>query len=243
MPPPLAYRLPISPGRQARLDRALDELPRPGELSDLRTFRAGRDLRGRLWDEGYTMLSSRRGRALYRLARHVVDDEIDGALVDCGVWNGGSSIILGVAAPKRRVWAFDSFEGLPEPGPEDGARSAGLAGDCRGAEEKLRAGFEAMADPARLEVRKGWFEDTLRPAAEEVGPVALLHCDGDWYESVRLTLDVFLPLVVPGGFVLIDDYGTWPGARRATDEARAAAGERAPLKRVDHTGRYWRKAA
>jgi O-methyltransferase len=47
--------------------------------------------------------------------------------------------------------------------------------------------------------------------------------------------------VSPGGFVVIDDYGTFPGAQRATDEYRLRAGERAPLRRIDQTGRYWRK--
>lgn len=202
---PLLHRLPLSPDRLAAFDRRLDELPRPRELADLETFRAGRDLRGRLWDEHYTMLSSRRGRALFRLARRVVSEGIPGTLVDCGVWNGGSTIILGVAAPQRTVWAFDSFEGLPEPGPLDGAESRKYAGDCLGAEERLRAGFAAYADPAQLEVRRGWFEDTLPSAAPEVGPVAVLHCDGDWYESVRLTLETFYPRVSPGGYIVIDD--------------------------------------
>jgi O-methyltransferase len=239
--PPLAYRLPLPEHRKPAVDRFLDELPRPREVPDLQTYGVARDLRGRLWDEGYTMLSSRRGRALFRLARRLDREGVAGALVDCGVWNGGSTILLGVAAPEREVWAFDSFEGLPEPGPLDGEASRAFAGECVGAEEKLRAGFAAYADPARLHVRRGWFEETIPPAVEEVGPIALLHCDGDWYESVRVTLDAFYPLVVPGGYVVIDDYGTWPGARRATREVRAEHGDRGRLVRVDHTGRYWRK--
>ena len=102
--------------------------------------------------------------------------------------------------------------------------------------------MDRFADPGRLHLVKGWFEHTL-PAANEVERIAVLHCDGDWYESVRLTLEVFYPRVSPGGFVVIDDYGTWPGARRATDEYRAFVGDRRRLRRIDHTGRYWRKAA
>ena len=74
-----------------------------------------------------------------------------------------------------------------------------------------------------------------------IGRVAVLHCDGDWYESVRLTLSTFYPQVSPGGYVVSDDYGAWSGARQATDEYRREAGVSAPLSPVDHTGRFWRK--
>ena len=71
--------------------------------------------------------------------------------------------------------------------------------------------------------------------------MAVLHCDGDWYDSVLLTLETFYPKVSPGGFVVIDDYGHWVGAREATDEFRRRLEIDAPLHRVDYTGRFWRK--
>jgi O-methyltransferase len=190
------------------------------------------------------MTSSRRGRALLRLARQVDRDRVPGAIVDCGVWNGGSTVLLSIGAPGREVWAFDSFEGLPEADPQlDGDEAQGWTGECLGAEDVLREGFARYADPQRLHVVKGWFQDTFPTAAEQVGQVAVLHADGDWYESVKLTLETFYDRIAPGGYVVIDDYGEWIGARRATDEFRAARGITAPLVTVDHTGRYWRKPA
>jgi O-methyltransferase len=234
-------RIPLPRQRRARIEWRWDQLPRPRELRDLDTFREGRRRHVAVWTGGYTMLSSRRGRALHRLARDVEARKVPGALVDCGVWNGGSSILLGQGAPTRTVWSFDSFEGLPVPGPLDGDASQQYAGDCVGAEAKLHEGFRTLAPDSRYEVRAGWFEDTLPVAAEEIEQVAVLHCDGDWYDSVRLTLEWFYPKVSPGGYVVIDDYGTWPGARRATDEFRERVGDRSRLMRIDHTGRYWRK--
>jgi O-methyltransferase len=188
------------------------------------------------------MLGSRRGRALHRFATEVVRDNVPGAIVDCGVWNGGSTVLMAVGAPERDVWAFDSFAGLPVPTEVDGRKSFQFAGDCGGSEVRLREGIERYADPRRLHVRAGWFQDTIAVAAAEIEQVSILHCDGDWYDSVRLTLEVFYPLVPPGGFVVIDDYGTWPGAKLATDEYRAAVGDRQRLRRIDHTARYWRKS-
>ena len=189
------------------------------------------------------MLSSRRGRALHRLAATVERDRVPGALVDCGAWNGGSTVLLAAGAPSRDVWAFDSFEGLPEPGPLDGALSVGRGATLRGSEERLRAAVARYADRARLHVAKGWFADTFPVHAGRIDAVAVLHVDGDWYESVELTLETFHAKVPAGGFVVVDDYGHWEGARRATDEFRRAHGITAPLVKIDYTGRYWRVAA
>jgi O-methyltransferase len=223
--------------------RRWDALPRPRELRSLRRYRDGRDLHRALYANHYTMLGSRRGRTLYRLAALLGDGRVPGALVDCGVWNGGSSVLMAAGAPERTVWAFDSFEGLPEPDPADGPESSRFAGSCVGSEALVRECMQRYAASTTLEVRPGWFEDTLAPAAFEIGPIGLLHCDGDWYRSVRLTLETLYPLVSPRGFIVIDDYGTWPGAKRATDEYRHEVGDRAPLRRIDHTGRWWKKPA
>jgi hypothetical protein len=218
-----------------------DLLPRSHELRESRLYMHGVRLHRRLLSDGYTMISSRRGRALYRLATELDADGVAGAFVDCGVWNGGSTILLSAAAPGREVWAFDSFEGLPEPGPLDGPESQDWTGECLGAEETLREGFRRFAHPERLHVVRGWFDQTFPEAVDQVGPIALLHADGDWYESVKLTLETFYDRIVPGGYVVIDDYGHWEGALRATDEFRSERGIDAELVAVDYAGRYWRK--
>jgi O-methyltransferase len=107
----------------------------------------------------------------------------------------------------------------------------------------LREAVALHGSPSRLTVRPGWFQDTLEPALEEIGPIAILHLDGDWYESVLFPLETLYPLVSPGGWIVIDDYGAVAGAARATEEFRARIGERSPLVRTDQTGRYWRKPA
>jgi len=225
----------------SRLAWHFDRLPRLGELRDRDTYHRARQLHQELFEGSWTMLGPRRGRMLHRLAVQMDRAGVPGALVDCGVWNGGSTILMASAAPQREVWAFDSFAGLPEPKQLDGHESEGLGGELVGSEHKLREGFDRFANPARLHVRAGWFEDTLASATDEIGSVALLHCDADWFDSVLLTLEVMYPLVSPGGFVVIDDYGTFPGARTATEEYRLRVGETAPLLRIDRSGRYWRK--
>lgn len=151
------------------------------------------------------------------------------------------TVLLSLGAPTREVWAFDSFQGLPAPGPLDGPASLAHTGACAGSQEKLREAFVRFAPDARVIVRPGWFDSSFPVAAKEIERIAVLHVDGDWYDSVKLTLQTFYPKVAPSGYVIIDDYGTWPGARRATQEYRRQIGDNAPLIRIDHTGRYWRK--
>jgi O-methyltransferase len=162
--------------------------------------------------------------------------------VDCGVWKGGSTVLLSAGAPRRDVWAFDSFAGLPDPGPDDDeAETRGRGGDLVVGEACVRDAFQRYADPERLHVRKGWFHETLPVAAEEIGSIAVLHCDGDWYESVRITLEALYPLISSGGFVVVDDYGHYAGARKAVDAYRRDHDITAPVVDIDGIAGYWRR--
>jgi O-methyltransferase len=243
-PPSLARRVgaALRPlGLDETLGEVYDKAPSLDELRRPKQYRRAAALWRELRKGGYTMISSRRGRALQRLARTCADERVPGDLVDCGTFNGGSTVMLSTGAPDREVWAFDSFAGLPEAGPRDPARAHDWTGELRASEDKVREAFERFASPARLHIVKGWFHESFPQAAPNIGEVAVLHADGDWYESVRLTLETFEPKVRAGGFVVIDDYGAWEGAKEATDEYRAAHGISAPLIEIDNTGAYWRK--
>jgi O-methyltransferase len=150
---------------------------------------------------------------------------------------------MATAAPGRDAWAFDSFEGLPPPGPQDPERAHEWTGSLVASEAKVREAFRRFAPSTPLHVAKGWFQDSFPVALRQIDTVGLLHVDGDWYESVKLTLETFEPLVCAGGFVVIDDYGAWEGARAATDEYRSAQAIAAPLVEIDRTAKYWRKPA
>jgi hypothetical protein len=195
----------------------------------------------RVRQRGYTMLGCRRGRTLFRLAREIERRSIPGALVDCGVWNGGSTALLSAGAPSREVYAFDSFEGLPPSDEQlDGEHSVNRAGWCLGVQHNVTDALRRFGSPERLHIVKGWFEDTFPSEVDSVGPVAVLHADGDWYASVRLTLETFYDRISPGGFVAVDDYRVWSGVRQAVDEFREARSIKAPLATVESAA-YWRK--
>ena len=106
--------------------------------------------------------------------------------------------------------------------------------------ETVKANFDRfdLLD-ARVEFLPGWFKDTLPDAG--IGQIALLRADGDLYESTIQILDNLYDKVAPGGFVIIDDYKSWPPCKKAVDEFRARHGIDAPIHDVDWTGVYWIK--
>ena len=81
----------------------------------------------------------------------------------------------------------------------------------------------------------------MAKAAPAIGPIAILRLDGDWYASTKICLEHLYDQVVSGGFVIVDDYGTYEGCRKAVDEFLAARGLHVFLSHVDPDCRYWIK--
>jgi hypothetical protein len=106
---------------------------------------------------------------------------------------------------------------------------------------KVKAVLGAVGIPSEsIRIAPGWFKDTLPNAP--IDRVALLHIDCDWYESVKLCLEQFYDRVNSNGIIVLNDYGVWPGAKRAVDEFRDRRGlESVRLRWVDPGTRYFRK--
>ncbi|MFM7373635.1 MAG: TylF/MycF/NovP-related O-methyltransferase [Chthoniobacterales bacterium] len=161
---------------------------------------------------------------------------VPGAIVECGTWRGG--MIAGIASllgSGREYYLFDSFEGLPQAGEQDGAaarswqaqaQTASHHFNCRAAESDAA---EAMsrAGIKTPHIVKGWFSDTL-PRAGFPGGIALLRMDADWYDSTIQVLDALFSQINAGGVVLVDDYYLWDGCSRAIHDylSRTQARER-----------------
>lgn len=141
-----------------------------------------------------------------------------GAVVECGVWRGGSAAMIARADPERVLWLFDSWEGLPEPGPLDVATDGRrvLGGENLASAADVQEAFRGLSVQPHLVA--GWFEDTLPARKHEIGPIAVLHLDGDWYDSIKVCLRELHDQVVAGGIVAVDDYRGWQGCRAAVDE-------------------------
>lgn len=193
----------------------------------------------------YSGLSNARLRSLYRAVERVERLGIPGDLVECGVARGGSAGMLALASQaggaRRRLWLFDTFEGLPPPNQNDPdyEKAKVHTGSCVGTLEEVRGLMEQLGVADRVEYGKGLFQQTLQPS--KVERIAVLHLDGDWYDSVTACLEALYDRVSPGGVVQVDDFGQWAGARKAVREFFARRGLAPRLVYVDYTGRYFVK--
>lgn len=182
-------------------------------------------------------------KTLWSLSRRVDAQGVEGDIVECGVWNGGTAAVMAMANRRadRHFWLFDSFAGFPKPGEKDvPGRLPIQEGDWKGSLRCVRQLFARLRIPeARTHIAPGWFQDTL--PASSVRRIALLHLDADLYDSVKLSLECFYDRISPGGYVILDDYGFWPGCRTAVDEFLRSRGLRVTLHVSDDTGRWFQK--
>ena len=201
-----------------------------------------------------TMTSPERIVALRDAVTYLVENRIEGDVVECGVWRGGSMVVVAktllALGDIRDLHLCDTFEGMSAPTEHDRSFDARMAADlmsdtsraegrnvwCIAGEEDVRRNVAATGYPAaRQHFVRGKVEETLPGGAPE--RIALLRLDTDWYESTKHELEVLYPRLVEGGVLILDDYGYWQGARKAVDEYFAKAEKKPLLHRIDLTGR------
>jgi O-methyltransferase len=197
-----------------------------------------------------TMLGTPELDNLHFCIKDALGRDIPGDLIETGVWRGGATIFMRAALDTykdstRQVWVADSFEGLPKSenavdkkGP-DFASMKGLAISL----EEVKANFKryGLLDD-RVHFLKGWFSNTL-PSAP-IKQLAVLRIDADMYVGTADALRALYPKLSRGGWVIIDDYSGIEGARKATDEYRAAQGITEPIQTVPGSKFtvYWKKS-
>ena len=196
------------------------------------------------------MTSEQRIVAVIDAVMYLLRRDVPGALVECGVWKGGSVLAMiralqSQGVDDRDIYLFDTFEGMTPPSEVDTSRYGASA-------------LEALTDPlfssetfnidtvrslilgagypeGRIHFVKGRVEDTLPDAAPPA--IALLRLDTDWYDSTWHELVHLYPRVSDGGILIIDDYGHWDGCRAAVDQYFEEVEGPIFLSRIDYTGR------
>src|SRR5262245_20510947 len=189
----------------------------------------------------FTMCGNVRLRGLHWAVHYIVAKNIPGDLVECGTARGGSACLMGLTLKRlgahRTLWVLDTFEGLPPPSSEDPDWEIAkfYTGSCQASVAEVSELFESLGILTECKLVKGRFQETLPTFRGE--RIAVLHIDGDWYESVKVCLEELYDRVSPGGVIQIDDYGHWKGARKAVDEFIKKRRIRVGLQRLDYTGR------
>jgi O-methyltransferase len=167
-------------------------------------------------------------------------NKVPGDIVECGVWKGGMTMGMIFANMRdnidRHFWLYDTFEGLPQPSERDEERAHQVW-------DQVQKGDPTVNDVAKHRVEdgkwnygaldlvksnvyythyprdkihfiKGKVEDTL-PITKLPEKIALLRLDTDWYDSTLAELNYLWDRLVPEGVLIIDDFCTWGGSRKA----------------------------
>jgi len=202
----------------------------------------------------YTMLTELRLYNLYRMAKQACIEDLPGNFVECGVAGGGATALLAHIARQysrrpRKVYAFDTFDGMPEPSEKDRQIRSGITaeesgwgtGTCAAPIENVHRACRELGAEDLLVAVAGLFEDTLPQTRGEVGEIALLHADADWYESQLSIFNHLYGNLVQNGFVQVDDYGYWSGSREAVDKFQSTQGVFFTMQDIDGNGVWFRR--
>ncbi|WP_436485287.1 TylF/MycF/NovP-related O-methyltransferase [Chitinophaga sp. ARDCPP14] len=202
----------------------------------------------------FTMTSQERVFSLIEAVKYIHKYKIQGDIVECGVWKGGSMLAIAetlkaVNDTDRELFLYDTFEGMSAPSAEDETFNGEDASDLLQQDQAKKGLIWAYSaldtvkqtmglsqyNPEKINYIAGKVEDTI--PARMPQKIALLRLDTDWYESTKHELIHLFPLLQRGGILIIDDYGFWKGARKAVDEYFDEYQFPVFLSRIDDTGR------
>jgi len=178
---------------------------------------------------------------------------LPGNVAECGVWQGSTLLSTGLflkrKAPEKRLFGFDSFQGLDDSvtrdvtlgGDEDVRKHVG--GFSNTSYEGVNARVRDFGLANTVTLVPGYFQNTLSRHAD--ARFCFVHLDCVIYESYRQCLEFFYPRMAPGGVILLDEYRDppWPGCTLAVDEFLADKPERLiEVKSDNHVRYYLRKS-
>lgn len=186
-----------------------------------------------------TMTSSGKIHELDQCLGKIVNDKIAGDYIECGTYRGGLAALMldNIIFNKldKKVWIYDTFQGMSEPGEIDVSTKNENALETFSATKNTETGFanwcKATIDVVQSTLSLvysnyekfahliiGKVEDTLQFDTNIPKQISLMRLDTDWYESTKIELEKFYHRLSIGGIVIIDDYGLWKGQKLAVDE-------------------------
>lgn len=204
------------------------------------------------------LVSPERKVITVKLAMRALLDRVPGDFVETGVFRGGTAILMAKVllsgdSSERVLWAADSFQGLPEEDVEGALQASAeqktpsvlgntvsTLGSQKGEFSSGREIFENnlaknnLSSTKRIKVLQGWFNDTLPNAP--IQSIAFLRLDGDIFISTIQVLEILYEKVSLGGYIYVDDYGSYAGCAWAVDKYRREHGIVEPMIPVYEKG-------
>lgn len=185
----------------------------------------------------FTMTSKVQCYSLYMAVKYIIKADIEGDFVECGVWRGGNCILIAetlklLDIKDKKIYLYDTYEGMSEPtdidvSVENSTNQAKTEWSKKQKNDHNEWCYASMDDVQKNMFSTGYPKDNfifIKGKVEETIPsvipksISILRLDTDWYESTKHELKHLYPLLSRGGVLIIDDYGTWSGSKKAVDE-------------------------
>jgi len=192
----------------------------------------------------YSKCGELRLQATWHACEHTDMQHVQGDFVECGVWKGGNVMIARWVSPRRQCWLYDTFVGMTLPSKHDRNRKGVIADPKRWFgksavdvhDVRRNLAEVGVYDADRIRFVIGDVCKTLNVSLNLPDKIAVLRLDTDFYESTKIEMEVLYPRLEIGGYLIIDDYGHWLGARQAVDEYLGARSNK--LTMIDETGAW-----
>ena len=196
----------------------------------------------------YTLTGSVRIHALKESVQYILRNDIKGDFLECGVYKAGSMMTIALTlmtegVRDRELYLFDTFEGMSKPTESDVNVIGKVALNYEEEERKetyaslnevKKVVFKTGYDRSKIHFVKGKVEDTLPD--NKINKIAILRLDTDYYESTKAEFEFLYPKLSVNGVLIVDDYGVWKGAKKATDEYLGKIKSRIFLSRINPLG-------
>lgn len=201
--------------------------------------------------KNFTVTSFLRMYSLYKATEYIIKYKIPGDIVECGVWKGGSMMLTSLILLKsneinRKLYLYDTYEGMSKPVDHDVRAFDNLKAQSEWNKEKFMHFYVPLEEVKQNLYSTGYPKENLifiKGKVENTIPgtipykISILRLDTDWYESTYHELNHLFPLLSENGILIIDDYGCWKGAKKATDKYIKENKIKILLNRIDTSGR------
>ena len=192
--------------------------------------------------------------AIVQSINHIKNNNIDGDLVECGVWEGGNIILFGYLLRKlnldKKIYAYDTYSGMVEPSIHDATFKDSNLKNSKNIYKSKDGWAKCDLKKVKTNISKfidnhdkdyifieGDVRETLDDQNNLPDKISLLRLDTDFYESTSKELEVLFPRLQKNGVLIIDDYGHWKGQKKAVDEYFNLKEDFYWLHRIDYKSR------